>query len=218
MLPFGLWSAQKVFTAVIQDIDHYLDNLITMGPPGAPTCGASLQVILEQCAELGVPLVMNKIDGSTPCIVFIGIEIDTRARILRLPDDKLQHVLHTLRQYVGWPQGIRVRRDLESLIGTLQHTCHVVCRGRLFLRPIIDLLQVSKCPHHHVRLNKIELPGRPPVVALLRSPMEWHVYPSISISCHQRNDFRCLGQLGVQGMVTRPGSCACARCKQCTGG
>lgn len=47
MLPFGLQSAPKVFTAVagalervsrqkgVTFIDHYLNDFITMGPPGS---------------------------------------------------------------------------------------------------------------------------------------------------------------------------------------
>ena len=41
------------------------------------------------------------------------------------------------------------RRDLESLIGTLQHTCKVILQGRAF-----SLLSVTKQHHHHIHLNK----------------------------------------------------------------
>ena len=47
-----------------------------------------------------------------------------------------------------------MRHDLESLIGTLQHTYRVVRPGRSFLRRMINILRVLRRPHHHVRLNK----------------------------------------------------------------
>ena len=48
-----------------------------------------------------------------------------------------------------------LRRDLESLVGQLQHTCKVVRPGRCFLRPIYDLLMRTSHfqKHFHVRLN-----------------------------------------------------------------
>ena len=75
MLPFGLRSAPKIFTAVadalewiirqngVTLVDHYLDDFITMGPPGSETCGQNLDRILAVCRELGVPLAMDKLEG-----------------------------------------------------------------------------------------------------------------------------------------------------------
>lgn len=40
------------------------------------------------------------------------------------------------------------------LIGTLQHACKVIRRGRSFLRRMIDLLHIPQCPGHHVRVNR----------------------------------------------------------------
>ena len=164
MLPFGLHSAPKIFTAVVDalewilrcrgvtTVDHYLDDFVTLGPPASPLCGAHLDTILHTCSELGLPLAMDKLDGPTSCIVFLGIEIDMRAGILRLPDDKLQRILQTLSRWAN--RRACVRRELESLIGLLHHACKVVRPGRSFLRRMIDLLRVPQRPHHHVRLNQ----------------------------------------------------------------
>ena len=54
------------------------------------------------------------------------------------------------------------RRELESLIGTLQHACKVIPSGRSFLRRAIALLSIAKRQHHHIRLN-----------AEFRSDMAW---------------------------------------------
>ena len=68
MLPFGLWSAPKVFTAVadglewiirqkgVWHIDHYLDDYVTFGQAGSPECARYLEIIQQTCTELGVPL------------------------------------------------------------------------------------------------------------------------------------------------------------------
>ena len=46
------------------------------------------------------------------------------------------------------------RRDLESLISTLQHACRVVRSGRTSFCRMIDLLRVPRSSFHHVHLNR----------------------------------------------------------------
>ena len=68
MLPFGLRSAPKIFTAVtdalewvacqrgVSEIDHYLDNFVTLGPLVTTDGQKNLDIIIQTCADLGVPL------------------------------------------------------------------------------------------------------------------------------------------------------------------
>ena len=162
MLPFGLRSAPKIFTAVadalewilhqngVTLVDHYLDDFITMG---SETCGQNLDWILAVCRELGVPLAIDKLEGPSHCLTFLGIEIDTQRGVLRLPTDKLSRMKVLLAQW-STRKTCR-RRQLESLVGTLQHACRVVKPGRAFLRRMIDLLRTPSATkaHHHIRLN-----------------------------------------------------------------
>ena len=117
-------------------VDHYLDDFITMGPPGSETCGQNLDRILAVCRELGVPLALDKLEGPSHCLTFLGIEMDTQRGVLRLPTDKLSRVKVLLAQW-STRKTCR-RRQLESLVGTLQHACRVVKPGRAFLRRMID--------------------------------------------------------------------------------
>ena len=165
-LPFGLRSAPKIFTAVadalqwvmhkrgVKIVEHYLDDFITLGGPESPECGRNLETILTVCAELGIPLAMDKLEGPTDRITFLGIELDTRAGVMRLPADKLSRLKVLLTEWSA-RRSCR-RRQLESLIGTLQHACRVVRPGRSFLRRAIDLLRTPGATrgHHHIRLNR----------------------------------------------------------------
>ena len=96
-LPFGLGSAPKIFTAVadalqwvmkrqgVSWVAHYLDDYITMGPPGANTCAENLEAMLATCARLGVPTAPGKCEGPTSSLVFLGFELDTEVMEVRLP-------------------------------------------------------------------------------------------------------------------------------------
>ena len=166
MLPFGLRSAPKIFNAVadalnwyfhqcgIPNIHHYLDDFIMIGPPGSPICRESMSALDRLCTELGVPIAEHKRDGPSTCIVFLGIEIDTIAGELRLPADKLHRLQALLRQWGD--RKVCERKELESLIGLLNHACKVVRAGRSFLRRMIDLLHSTPhSPHRRtlIRLN-----------------------------------------------------------------
>ena len=169
MLPFGLRSAPKIFTALMDGLEwvlrqrgiewiwHYLDDFIMIGPPDSTICQQSLNTFLTTCDELNVPLVSHKLVGPSTCLVVLGIEIDTGTGHLRLPTEKLARLKQ---QLVEWnDRKSCTRRDLESLIGSLNHVCKVVKPGRSFLRRMLDLLHRSSVgttprPHHHIRLNR----------------------------------------------------------------
>ena len=172
MLPFGLRSAPKIFNAIadalewcvaregVQDIYHYLDDFAIIGPPNSEQCSWNLHILHTVCKDLGIPLAAEKQAGPCSTIEFLGIIIDTIRQELRLPDDKLRRLQSLLQEWKS--RKSCTRRELESLIGVLQHACTVIAPGRSFLRQAIALLNVAKQPYHHIRLN-----------AAFRSDMMW---------------------------------------------
>ena len=171
MLPFGLRSAPKLFNAVADALEwcicqagvtyiyHYLDNFIVVSPPSSSRCSCDLAALKSVCASLGVPLAVNKEEGPTICLTFLGIEIDSVAAELRLPGDKLQRLLSTVSEWGD--KKVCLRKELESLIGVFNHACKVVRPGRTFLRRMIDRLSATVSPSghsrptHHIRLDRV---------------------------------------------------------------
>jgi len=102
VLPFGLRSAPKIFNAVadalewvvrhngVREIYHYLDDFLVIGTPGSDECTRSLDSLLTWTEWLGFPVAEEKVEGPSSVITFLGIEIDSEAMILRLPEDKLR--------------------------------------------------------------------------------------------------------------------------------
>jgi hypothetical protein len=81
-------------------------------------------------------------------LVSPGIVIDTVTGELRLPADKLEHLQTLLQQWGG--KTTCTRKELESLIGLLNHACKVV---RSFLRRMLDLLHAVPAAQPIIRLN-----------------------------------------------------------------
>ena len=164
VLPFGLRSAPLIFTAiadalqwVIQNdgarwIFHYIDDFITVGEPESDKCVANMTRMQRISYELGLPIEEKKTEGPSTCLTFLGIELDTRAMVMRLPEIKLTQLNQALAE---WQRKKTVRkRELLSLIGTLSHACKVVRSGRAFLRRLITLSTGAKRLDHFIRLSK----------------------------------------------------------------
>ena len=162
-LPFGLRSAPRIFTALADMLEwcakeqgvahlfHYLDDYITMGRAESTECKANMATLLVTCNRLGVPVAPEKCEGPTTMLTYLGIEVDTMQMQLRLPEQKLRRVQATVGEWLGRKAGRR--RELESLVGLLQHAAKVVRPGRRFVRRIIAVMTTVKDRDRFVRLN-----------------------------------------------------------------
>ena len=142
--------------AGISFIFHYLDDFIVIAPQQPSECQQAVTTLDSVCSQLGVPMASHKRDGPTTCLIFLGIQVDTVTRELRLPEEKL-HRLRTLLQEWGARKSCQ-RRQLESLIRLLNHACKVVRPGRSFLRRLLDLLHATGSrPEGNsiIRLNRL---------------------------------------------------------------
>ena len=162
VLPFGLRSTTKLFNAVadavewvlrtagIQHILHYLDDFLIIGPPGATSCAHNLSLMLRCLKWLGFPVAEEKMEGPTSKLTYLGIEIDTGALVLRLPEEKLT----ALRPLISSWQGRRWCRKTDlSIAGKQQHASIVVRPGKSFLCSV-RAVQGIHSGHHFIRINR----------------------------------------------------------------
>ena len=110
-LPFGLRSAPKLFNVLadllswilqnkgVSPLLHCLDDFLTLGPPVAPRCTENLITMKEICAQLGIPLAFDKVEGPSTSLTFVGIILDTEHAEARLPEDKLVRIHHQLEEW-----------------------------------------------------------------------------------------------------------------------
>ena len=113
-LPFGLRSAPKNFTALayalswvfvnrgdIRETIHYLDDYLFVGDPASEECAQALQRALALCEQLGVPIAREKVCQPSTSLTFLGIEVDTLAIELRLPQEKLERLKEAIYRVAG---------------------------------------------------------------------------------------------------------------------
>jgi len=114
-------------------------------------CQNNLDQMLALCRRLGVPVAPAKCEGPATILVFLGFELDTENMVVRLPQAKLQRTLALVREWVG-KKSCR-KRELESLLGHLQHAATVIRPGRTFVRRLIELVGVFQQGNHWIRIN-----------------------------------------------------------------
>ena len=57
--------------------------------PDRETCARDMQVVLETFGELGLLVAANKLEGPSLRLIFVGLELDSVALEMRLPQEKL---------------------------------------------------------------------------------------------------------------------------------
>ena len=162
-LPFGLRSAPKIFTAVadaaqwiiqregVDFIIHYLDDFLVIGGPESHECAEALSTVLRVFERLGLPVALNKLEGPSTCLTFLGFELDSVAMIIRLPYQKLVELQDLVRTWRG--RKACTRSELESLVGKLAHACTVVQPGKTFMRRMFELLGAFRRANHPISLR-----------------------------------------------------------------
>ena len=142
-LPFWLRSAPKIFSAIadalewqvrregVQAVLHYLDDFLLVEASLANGMEA-LHKLLSVFARMKVPVAPEKLEGPATRLKFLGIILDTESLSLHLPQEKLAELRSLVASWLG--KKFASAKELESLVGKLQHASTVVRSGRSFMR------------------------------------------------------------------------------------
>ena len=123
-LPFGLRSAPKLFNILADLLSwiveekgvapnlHYLDDFLLLAPPSSDACLSNLNLVKDVRLQLGIPLALEKLEGPSQSLTFLGIILDTQRMEARLPDDKLLRIRTQLAAWLGKRKPLTVRSYL----------------------------------------------------------------------------------------------------------
>ena len=114
-------------------------------------CAEALRVLIQLLRKLGFMIHWGKVVDPTTCITFLGIELDSIAMTLRLPEEKLLQLRKELQGSLS--RNRFTKRQLQSLAGRLSWAASVVKGGRVFLRRIFNTIRMLRQNTHRVRVN-----------------------------------------------------------------
>ena len=160
-LPFGLRSSLAIFNDfadtkcwilhyiyLLPDTTHYSDDFLFVSPNGIKRANQILATAKTAFEYLGIPIALDKLEGSTTKLTYLGIEIDSSNFTINVPDDKYNDIMQEL---PFWKNRKKcTKKELLSFIGKLSFICKVVCPGRIFLRRLIDLSTTVSQLHYHI--------------------------------------------------------------------
>ena len=161
-LPFGAGKSPEIFHRLTQAVRRimakrgfdtiivYLDDFLIVGET-KEACQLAFDTLITLLQHLGFEISWRKVIRPTQKLVFLGIEIDTFACTIALPQDKLLLLKEFL---IDFSSKCRAsKRQLQKLAGKLNWACKVIYGGRTFLRRILDQMSALKSPHAKLKLS-----------------------------------------------------------------
>ena len=160
-LPFGASKSPSIFQRLSSAVCRimklfnvvvisYLDDFLIIDD-SYENCQNSLQQLLNILRLLGFHINYGKIVGPSQQLVFLGVLINTVDMTLSLPEDKLSEFSSLIHTFGNKRRA--TKRQLESLIGSLNWASQVIQGGRPFLRRMIDLKNTLVSHSDKVLLN-----------------------------------------------------------------
>ena len=155
-LPFGLRSAPKLFIILADLLSwiveakgvapflHYLDDFLLLAPASSVACLSNLDIVKDVCLQLGIPLAIEKLEGPSQSLTFLGIVWDTQRRLLR--------ICTQLAAWLGKKKATKC--EILSLAGLLQHATKVVKSRRTFLSRMYSRAAKLRELHYYTKLTK----------------------------------------------------------------
>ena len=113
---------------------NYIDDLVYIGLPGEIH-----QTLLALLQELGLEIRSTNLIKPTTSAIFLGIEIDSVNRTLKIPDDKLTQTQQICKEYVS--KSRVTKNQYQSLLGSLLYIAKCVKPARFFLNRMLQLLR-----------------------------------------------------------------------------
>ena len=143
------WVAQTKLN--INHIIHILDDFLIIAP-SHEICHRQLNLFVDFCTNVGVPIAPEKTCGPATTLSFAGIELDTLRSEARLPADKILKCKDLISDFLTRKKVSL--REVQSLTGLLNFACSVIQPGRAFLRRLIDLTISIWLPYHFICLKR----------------------------------------------------------------
>ncbi|KAK3745385.1 hypothetical protein QZH41_001423 [Actinostola sp. cb2023] len=129
-----------------------LITLMTCGVSSPERASAGFSALRSLLQELGLDEAYEKAVSPTTRLTFIGLEVDTIAMTVSVPEDKLCDLESILNK---WQNKRRcTKRQLQSLIGKLSFVATCIPPGRIFMSRLLQMLRLLYRQHHHAHLTQ----------------------------------------------------------------
>ena len=132
-------------------ISHIIDDFIMFGTT-ISRCQLYLGRFFDICRKINLPVKHSKTVLPTSTAVLHGIEVDSIAETIKLPQDTF---LAQRAKLIAMSKRKKISlRDVQSLEGSFMFSSRVIYPGSCFCRRLYNLTIDKSNPNHMVRLNR----------------------------------------------------------------
>ena len=163
-LPMGASSSCSIFEKFSTSLEwivqnkignasvlHVLDDFLFVANSELE-CQRALDIFLNICKDIGVPIAPEKTVKPTQSIQFLGIDLDTVGMFSSIPHEKIE-IFSKLIDFLLESKSVTLKK-IQSLSGMLNFCCGVIAPERIFSRRLYNLtIGVSK-PYYHIKISK----------------------------------------------------------------
>ena len=162
-VPFGLTSAPRIISALLDvvssvmmdcGINHirYLDDFLYIGS-SKQEVERSMIKAAALLRMFGLCNNLEKLEGPSQSIEFLGIMLDSRSESVYLPEEKIAAMKESLSATLS--MRAPGSKHLRSLLGTMSHLSSVLPAARPFMRSLVDHVYRRKVSRGQRRLSRI---------------------------------------------------------------
>ena len=140
------WLTQK--EAGLNTLDHYLDDFFLAGKTESNECEHLMATFTRICKTLTVPIAVEKTEGPSCIMEFLGLTINSIDMTIQIPEKKLKELLTQIKE-VAYSKKVTLK-TLQSLCGILSFCTRAMPAGRAFSMATSK----AKKTHHLIRVTK----------------------------------------------------------------
>ena len=135
----------------ISTIFHLLDDFLTIDKPDSCEGERTMALLTLLFSRLNVPLAKHKCLGPTDCLEYLGIILDSKNMVAKLPIDKVQRIVEFIETLLD--RNKCTKKELLQLLGHLNFSSRVILPGRSFVSYLISLSTNVNNLNHNVDLD-----------------------------------------------------------------
>ena len=97
-------------------------------------CNHQIQLFLDICGEINFPVSMEKMIWGETWVIFLGLLIDGKCRLICIPQEKISRALELIQGLLNKKSWKATVKQIQQLCGYLNFLCKNILPGRAFTR------------------------------------------------------------------------------------
>ena len=135
----------------VASMSHIIDDFMFFGPASSPICQQSLNLFIQVCQYLGIPIKKEKTFNSSTCLELHGIKVCTETMTASLPADKLEKANYLIDNMLSHPK--TTVKQMQELCGFLNFCLRVIPSARPFMRRLYDSTKGNRPKWYKIRVS-----------------------------------------------------------------